>query len=45
MENKKATIKRTGIGCYEMEIKIKEGTTYIVSDLNGELKIEEKDEK
>jgi hypothetical protein len=43
MENKKATIKRTDVGQYELEVKV--NTTYTISDLNGELKIEETDEK
>ena len=42
MENKKATIERTDAGQYELEVETNK--TYIISDLNGELKIEETDE-
>jgi hypothetical protein len=40
---KEPSIKRTDVGQYELEVKV--NTTYTISDLNGELKIEETDEK
>jgi hypothetical protein len=43
MKNKKATIKRTDVGQYELEVEANK--TYTISDLNGELKIEETDGK
>lgn len=40
MENKKATIEKTGIGEYNLQVEVNK--TYTVSDISGELTIEEK---
>ena len=41
MEDKKATIKRTDVGQYEIEVETNK--TYIISHTDGKLKIEETD--
>ena len=43
MKDKKATIKRTDVGQYEIEVETDK--TYIVSHTDGKLKIEETDGK